>query len=112
MPGMIMEQILLKTVPRHMENKMVVDHTQNDFTKGKFYLKNLLAFYDGVTAMLDEGRVTDIIYLDLCKVVDSVAHKVLSSKLERHEFDKWAIQWVKELSGWSHSKNCGQSGRQ
>jgi len=59
------------------------------------YLTNLVTFYDCIPALLEKGRASDIIYLDLSKAYDAVPYDILVSKWERHGSDRWSTQWIR-----------------
>jgi len=92
MPVKIIDQIRLETILRHVENKEMICDSQHGVSKGKYCLTN---FHNRVIALVDKGRATDVIYLDLCKAFDTVPHNRLVSKLGRHGFDEWTTQWLR-----------------
>ncbi|PKU46680.1 rna-directed dna polymerase from mobile element jockey- hypothetical protein [Limosa lapponica baueri] len=57
-PGKVIEQLILDVFSKHVEEKKVIRRGQYGFIKGKSYLTNLIAFYDGMTGWVDGALFT------------------------------------------------------
>lgn len=95
------QKILLKTMLRHTENKVICD-SLHGFSKAKSSVTKMMTLSDGNKVLVDEGRATGIIYLELCKANHcSTWHPVC--KLERQGFERYAILWIRNwLCSHSH----------
>jgi len=89
-----MEQLILNVIIKQVEEKKVISNSQHRFTKGKSCLTNLIAFNDGMTGWVDEGRAVDVVYLDFSKASDAVSHNILIGKLRKCGLDEWTVRWI------------------
>jgi len=72
-----MEQLILEVIIKQGEEKKVIRSSQYGFTKEKSCLTNMIAFYEGMTGWVGEGRAVDVVYLDFSKAFDTVSHNIL-----------------------------------
>jgi len=93
-PGKVMEQLILEVIIKQVEEKKVVRSSQHGFTKGKSRLTNLIAFYDGMTGWVDEGRAMDVADLDFSQAFDTISHNILLGKLRKCGLDEWSVRWI------------------
>ncbi|PKU28317.1 rna-directed dna polymerase from mobile element jockey- hypothetical protein [Limosa lapponica baueri] len=90
----MMERLVLGIISKHLEEKKAIRSSQHRFTKGKSCLTNLIAFYNGMTGWVDEGRAVDVVYLDFSKAFDTVSHSILIDKLRKCGLDDWTVGWT------------------
>jgi len=89
-----MEQLILEVIIKQVEENKVIRSNQHGFSKGKSCVTNLIAFYDGVTGWVDEGRAVDVVYLDFSKAFDIVSYNILIGKLKKCGTEEWTMRWT------------------
>lgn len=68
---------------KHMEDREGIRECRYGFTKDQSCSPNLLAFPDGVTTSVAQGRATDVASLIFSKAFGTVIHNLLLLKLEK-----------------------------
>ena len=74
--------------------EQLINTHQHGFMTGKSCTTQLLSVYDTVGNHLDEGKQTDMIFLDFLKAFDSVNHNLLIIKLQKLGFSGKLLLWI------------------
>ena len=92
--------IVSKVMERYIYNSVynivepLINTHQHGFMTGKSCTTQLLSVYDTVGKHLDEGKQTDMIFLDFSKAFDSVNHNLLINKLQKLGFSGKLLLWI------------------
>ncbi|GAB0185764.1 mitochondrial enolase superfamily member 1 [Grus japonensis] len=92
---MVMEQIILSAITRHIQDNQGIRPSQHGFMRGRSCLTNLISFYVKVTRLVDEGKAGYAVYLDFSKDFDTISRSILLEKLAAHGLDGCTLHWVK-----------------
>lgn len=93
-----MEKIFLEALLKHTEYKEMTENSHRVFMKIRLCLTIFVVFYNKVTAFMNKGRVTAVVYLDLCKAFSAALYNILLSKMNGQQI-WWMDPFVdKELA--------------
>ena len=76
------EKVIRQHLVTHMEDNHLFNPFQHGFRKGRSCLSQLLAHFDHITRLMEEGKAIDIVYLDFSKAFDKVDIGVTLRKLK------------------------------
>ena len=74
----------------------IINTNQHGFMNEKSCTTELLTVYDEIGKHLDEGKLTDMIFLDFLKTFDSVNHNMLIHKLHKLGFSGKLLLWISD----------------
>ena len=60
---------------------VLINNSQHGFIPGKSCTSQLVEVHDYIGSLLDAGKQTDVIYMDMSKAFDKVNHQILIHKL-------------------------------
>ena len=93
--GVVQGGIIRKHILNFLVENRSIRSNQHGFFPRRSTLTNLLCFLDNITSNLDEGVVTDIVYLDIAKAFDTIPHDKLLCCLNRFGITEQLFRWVK-----------------
>lgn len=90
----IFEKILRKNIIQHLEMNNLLNPSQHGFRAGRSCLSQLIAHYDKILELLDNGANVDVIYLDFAKAFDKLDFTITLEKLKALGINGRVGQWL------------------
>ena len=90
-----MESIIQDAIVAHLVKNGILTDEQHGFVPGRDGTTQLLLCMEEWTSMIEECKNFDIIYTDVSKAFDSVAHERLLRKLENVGLNGHLLHWIK-----------------
>ena len=78
----IFEKVIRKNIVSFMTECRLFNPSQHGFRSGRSCLSQLLAHFDRITRLLEEGAAVDVVYLDFAKAFDKVDIGIILRKLK------------------------------
>ena len=93
----ILERCILDHINLTLARNNFIQSCQHGFQAGSSCVTQLLKSLEDWTTNLDEGKGTDIIYMDLAKAFDRVPHKRLQQKIMDAGIQGTVAKWIQHF---------------
>lgn len=93
----IFEKVLRKRMVQYLDSKNLFNSSQHGFRAGRSCLSQLIAHYDKILTLLDQGSNVDVIYLDFAKAFDKLDINITLSKLKILGIDGKVGRWLQSF---------------
>jgi Reverse transcriptase (RNA-dependent DNA polymerase)/Endonuclease-reverse transcriptase len=92
----ILEHIIVSNISRHMDQNQLFNAAQHGFRKRLSCETQINSLHHKMVTTKDNGKSTDIVYLDFQKAFDKVPHAMLIWKLKKLGIHEGIYRWIKE----------------
>ena len=91
----IVSKVLERCVLSKLKDNLLtlINSTQHGFIPGKSCTTQLVEVLDYIGSLLDGGKQTDIIFMDMSKAFDKVDHAFLLNKLRQYNIGGSLLRW-------------------
>ena len=90
----IFEKVVRNAIVSYLEKYNLFNTTQHGFRFGRSCLSQLLAHYDRITKLMEEGHDVDIIYVDFAKAFDKVDINITMNKIQALGINGRLAEWI------------------
>ena len=93
----IFEKVIRRYIIQFMELNQLFNPSQHGFRTGRSCLSQLLAHYERILQLMEEGLDVDVIYLDFAKAFDKVDFTIILQKLKDMGIQGHVGRWIHQF---------------
>ena len=93
----IFEKVLRKNIVQYMDEHKLFNETNHGFRQARSCLSQLLAHYDDILNLLEQGINVDVVYLDFAKAFDKVDFNIVLQKIRKLGIDGNLYCWIESF---------------
>jgi hypothetical protein len=93
----IFEKVVRKALVQYLEKHNLLNMSQHGFRAGRSCVSQLLAHFDKITKMLEDGHDVDIVYVDFAKAFDKVDINIVMHKIRALGIQGILADWIQHF---------------